>query len=65
MSTVILNFEEQEIKLLRKKASEANMPLEKYLQEILKEVLETPDDKFETARQFVRTRYKDLYKRLA
>lgn len=66
MSSIILNIEDSQLALLRKKAKEMQLSsVEELLLKIATELIETRETKFEAAMQYVLEKNKKLYERLA
>ncbi len=66
MSSIILNFEDKQLALLRAKAKEMQLSsVEELLQKIAVDLLETRETKFDAAMKYVLEKNKELYKRLA
>lgn len=60
-----IQLKDRTVDLFSEAAKARNITLDELLDELAEMLLDSREEKFEAARKYVRTRYKELYKRLA
>ncbi len=65
MSSITININEEKKALLEETAKSMNISMDDLVNEAIENYLTEKDKRFQAAREYVRTRYKELYKKLA